>query len=561
MMKLLSLLFLLVLGFSAQAQTLYEDFYFGSTVEDTCGTGNDILRPEHFIAYQTLDNTQDGEIDPTTCIDWESGHLDLEGADLTRPVFVRLVDFELMLPDNDLINVYLGRISYWNSDGDINIDFGNQDYCSEGLCCGMEVEVEIPDESGVGTAIRRWQQEFSLPTLDPYEFNDLTGMALESGFGMCFPTESFEVQQLNDLVMKFMFVEGSTSFDVRSLTLFTPDYQTNLINENIDDYQEEEDYLFYYYWDQTSTNYVFRFDSEGYPSNENRAYIDFHPVTNPSEQQTISIVFDEHSTFTSEPHTYFRGALVEGEDSLRHNLSIINLGALICFNTHYDVIIQKGWSYIHESGAFDFQGGSACLQLNGGSNMSVSENGLRYGQVGQGMFALYGGSNIVLEPNAYLHFDGKMLLASHEWDTDFVPVVMTLKAGAKLTFSEFAKLENLTGGKTKLLIRNQGGEIDLTNLTAEERASIEIVNEEVETKHITVLGNPVAADGALNFLLFESGEALVRVLDANGKLMLEREMGTDSPLIKLQLKGLPAGAYLLQVKQQAEIRTERFVIN
>ncbi|MFT6411322.1 MAG: hypothetical protein ACJA15_002151 [Flavobacteriales bacterium] len=51
------------------------------------------------------------------------------------------------------------------------------------------------------------------------------------------------------------------------------------------------------------------------------------------------------------------------------------------------------------------------------------------------------------------------------------------------------------------------------------------------------------------------------MLDANGKLMLEREMGTDSPLIKLQLKGLPAGAYLLQVKQQAEIRTERFVIN
>jgi hypothetical protein len=139
--------------------------------------------------------------------------------------------------------------------------------------------------------------------------------------------------------------------------------------------------------------------------------------------------------------------------------------------------------------------------------------------------------------------------------------VMTLKAGAKLSFSEFAKLENLTGGKTKLLIRNQGGEIDLTNLTAEERASIEIVNEEVETKHITVLGNPVAADGALNFLLFESGEALVRVLDANGKLMLETEMGTDSPLIKLQLKGLPAGAYLLQVKQQTEIRTERFIIN
>jgi hypothetical protein len=111
------------------------------------------------------------------------------------------------------------------------------------------------------------------------------------------------------------------------------------------------------------------------------------------------------------------------------------------------------------------------------------------------------------------------------------------------------------------LIRNQGGEIDLTNLTAEERASIEIVNEEVETKHITLLGNPVAIDSQLDFLLFESGEALVRVLDANGKLMLETKMGADSPLIKLQLKGLPAGAYLLQVKQQTEIRTERFIIN
>jgi hypothetical protein len=556
-MKALCLLACVLASISLSAQFISEFFSFNPAVEDTCGSGADILRPEHFIAYQTVDNTQDGELDPTTCIEWTNGSLQLAGADLTRPVFVRLVDVELELPPNSFTMFYFGE--NWSWDGAPLIDFGNQDYCSNGLCCGMEIEVQIPSEDGEGFNTRLWQQELSIVPEGVGEDEGIGEIA--TGFAMCIPTEGFETQTLDDVVIKFMFEEGTTSANLDYFQIITRSYYIPLANDNVDTYQNSGGYFFHYYAPEGSADFLFLHDAGGYPSLENRSYVDLYPMENGSDQQTIEVLFGETDTYTLQPYTFLRGGLVDGQDDLRHNLNIINEGATFCFNAYIDVIIQEGWSYTHRSGKFDFQGGRACMQLNGGSSMLISESGLRYGQVGQGMFALYGGSNIVLEPNAHLHFDGKMLLANHAWDTEFVPVVMTLKAGAKLTFSEFAKLENLTGGKTKLLIRNQGGEIDLTNLTAEERASIEIVNEEVETKHITLLGNPVAIDSQLDFLLFESGEALVRVLDANGKLMLETKMGADSPLIKLQLKGLPAGAYLLQVKQQTEIRTERFIIN
>ncbi|MFT7209507.1 MAG: hypothetical protein ACI93E_001138 [Flavobacteriales bacterium] len=555
-MKLSFLSLLVAFASSVIAQDdIFENISFNPSAEDTCGAGNNILRPEHFIAYQTLDNTQDGEIDPTTCIQWIDGGLELSGADLTRPVFVRLVDIEFEIPYASYTMFSFGES--WDLEGVPLIDFGNQDYCSNGLCCGMEIEIQIPSEDGVGFNTRIWQQEFALmpSTID-------TGpLTIFAGIAMCIPTESFQPHTLADLVMKFMFEEGSETAILDLFKIGTRDEFSEVSNGSLDWWEGPVGFEFQDYTAEGSTDYIFFHDAGGYPSENNLSYIDFYPFENASTQQSIEVYFGELDTYTMHPFTFFRGELVEGEETLRHNLNVINEGATICFNGYFELIIQKGWSYEHRSGEFDFQGGRACMQLNGGSHMLISENGLRYGQVGQGMFALHGGSNILLEPNAHLYFDGKMLLVHHELDTEFVPAVMTLKEGAKLSFSEFAKLEDLSEGQTKLLVYNQGGTIDLTNLTAEERASIEIVNEEVETKHITLLGNPVAADGALNFLLFESGEALVRVLDANGKLMLETEMGADSPLIKLQLKGLPAGAYLLQVKQQAEIRTERFVIN
>lgn len=553
-MKPLYLLACLLVSSSLSAQNIYEYISFNPLVEDTCGSGNAILRPEHFIAYQTIDNTQDGEIDPETCVEWGSWELLLTGADLSRPVFVRLVDFELSLPPNDLLMFSNFYNEVWSNDS--HIDWGNQDFCFDGLCNGLEVRVEVPSEDGEGLNERVWQQEFS-PVPDEIAQWSL----IATGFSMCVPTEDFEEQQLNELVLKFMFVEGVDSIEMYGLEIASREGVFEVSNSNLSDYQNAGGYEFDGWGWSGSADFVFLYDAGGYPSETNVSYVEFFPPQNPSTLQTIQLLFGEDDNYTLQPFTQFRGGLVEGEDELRHNLEIVNEGATFCFNSYIDFTVDNGSRFVHHGGKLEFQGGRSCMQLSGGATFVLSSPRLNYGQVGQGMFALYGGSNILLEPNSHLHFDGKMLLANHAWDAEFVPVVMTLKEGAKLSFSEFAKLEDLSEGKTKLLIRNQGGEVDLTNLTEAERASIEIITEAVETKQITLLGNPVATDGDLSFLLFEEGEATVRVLDANGKRMLESEMGADSPLIKLPLKGMPAGAYLLQVKQQAEIRTERFVIN
>lgn len=559
-MKSLYLLAILLGVGQLNAQSSLGTFNFYSNTPDTCGSGMEINRPEHFIAYQTLDNTQDGAIDPTTCVDWSNQGLVLEGADLSRPVFIRLVDFELQLPPNRLIQFYLDAISLQASN--LDIDIGNQDYCFDGLCSGLEVEIQIPNEEGDGFDTRKWQQEFSVQPFDEEDFYNETGMWLESDFGFCVPTEAFEVQELQDVVFKFMIEPGTSILYLGVFRISSEQLIQNIDNSNVSNYLNQSGYEFTYNGNESSEDYIFRFDQGGYPSDNNRSYIEFEPFENPNEEQLINLFFDQYSTFTADPHTYLRGTLVEGEDSIRHSLSIINDGAVFCFNSYYDVIIQEGWSYTHRSGILDLQGGRACMQLNEGGKMIVEDDYLHYGKVGQGMYALYGGSSILLEENAHLYFDGKLLLANHQWDDEFIPVVMTLEQGAKLSFSEFAKLDNLTlDGQTKLLIYNRGGVIDLTNLSEQERASIEIVEEAVVTKHITLLGNPVQENGMLDFMLFEDGPATIRVIDFNGKQVIEQELDSHTPLTHLDLDGLSAGTYLLKVKQQAEVRTERFVIN
>ncbi|MDG1261675.1 MAG: T9SS type A sorting domain-containing protein [Flavobacteriales bacterium] len=538
------------------AQEVSEYISFFPNTPDTCGSGLDIMRPEHFIAYQTIDNTQDGEIDASTCLEWSNQGLLLGGADLSRPVFVRLVDFDLTLPSNSLTMFAIGEAWAWEENPLLEI--GNQDFCSNGLCSGMEIEVQIPSEDGEGVNTRTWQQEFSfIPEGLEGDFSEVA-----TGFAMCIPTESFEEQLLQDVTLKIMFGEGEDFINLEPLMIQTRYNYFEISNENVALYQNENEYLFHEYSWEGSADFLFLHDAGGYASEENRSYIDLYPSTNPSEQQSIPIVFGETDTYTLQPYTFFRGGLVEGEETLRHNLSILNEGAVFCFNAYIDVIIQEGWSYTHRSGILDFQGGRACMQLNEGGKMIVEDDYLHYGKVGQGMYALYGGSSILLEENAHLYFDGKLLLANHQWDEEFIPVVMTLEQGAKLSFSEFAKLDNLTlDRQTKLLIYNRGGAIDLTNLSEQERASIEIVEEAVATKHITLLGNPVQENGMLDFMLFEDGPATIRVIDFNGKQVIEQELDSHTPLTHLDLDGLSAGTYLLKVKQQAEVRTERFVIN
>ena len=85
---------------SLHAQNVSEYISFNLSTPDRRGSGLDIMRPEHFIAYQTIDNTQKGEIDSSTCVDWSKRGFFLDGADLSRPVFIRLVDCKLQLPPN-----------------------------------------------------------------------------------------------------------------------------------------------------------------------------------------------------------------------------------------------------------------------------------------------------------------------------------------------------------------------------------------------------------------------------------------------------------------------------
>jgi hypothetical protein len=292
---------------------------------------------------------------------------------------------------------------------------------------------------------------------------------------------------------------------------------------------------------------------EGIPADTNRYYIDLLPIPNSTEQQNMEFVIPYEGSLTMQPFTYFRGGLLEGSDSVRHNLTIINEG-MMCLNNFIDVVIGEDNHYIHQPGAsVHFQSGRACMQISGGGNMTISKNAkFLYGDNGNGVLAAYGNGRIFLQEGAELILNNKLMIEDHD-NLDYGTTVdIYMDKASRLSFGKQFRLVNFSRDENvKVVIHLNGGILDFSGLSEEERRHFEVryPEESQNLAVIAVYGNPVDESLDFSFHSKTSGKTEVQIYSVDGKLVKDMNYSSIEGFnnISINTGNLPAGQYTLNI--------------
>lgn len=526
---------------------------FNGNVEDTCAAGGTIQRPTHWLIYQTVDNTWDGSADTTVCPSFlNNGTIDLSTVDSSRPVFLRTTDWFEELEPNSLYSINLN--SDWGC-WDFGIEMGDTEFCNNEFCNGSMVRIQIPPVPGDSVpGVRVHQQEF---------INTISGEFLsENDYVMCFPSEKFEEQTLTDIVFKFNFLEEIPEFPLWTDGM-QMSYEEGIGQEQVPWYLWQEETYYFGSIPEGPNARLFLHEAEGYPSLENKGYLDFTLDPNVDTVSNVYLYFDEYTTYALQPFSYFRGGLVEGSDSLRHTINIINAGATVCFNAYLDVIINRGWTYEHRGGKLEFQGGRSCLQFNEGGKFIISNNStLEYGMYGKGMLALYNGCEIDIQAGSELVIKNTVILEDHNWAPLGASIDVPLVEGAKLSFGPYSSIQNWsTDEATKLRIFMLGGEVDLSGLSEADRQHVELVFPEKGEDELVILGNPVTE--LVHFLWPNplDEQLQVQVVALNGQVVMDEQMDPlPGQRQSLNLEMLAGGNYVMIIRQGNTTRTGRIFL-
>lgn len=482
--------------------------------------------------YQTLDDHWDGPMDSSICISLSASNpaqgIDLQTVDLSKPVFARCKFTEankLWLYPDFLFNI---SASTYNPNNPIFLQGGTN--CTDNMCSGMYIGIQVPDEAGTGTNMR-WYKDIPI--------SDTTITYFET----CVPTERFENNYLRELILKLKPVPSTTAAD--KLRLFYADLgwvgDPNTISEVIapeftfvDTSYEMSIELAPTQPNPWSFQYLLLYNNPNtYPSFANPAYVEGRPAVNPPDPKTINLIVDEWLTFVPQPFAFLRGALVAGSDSIRHHLNLVNHGGDICMGGIIDFVFDEGSKYIHAGGHVNMEGLNACMMFrNGGCFEVAAGTTMQYGQDGRGILALRSGGQLVLGKGSTLLFDGTLWLqgipTTQHPDPQFY---LDLKPGSSLVFGEKAGVLNANSisPDIRLNVYMNGGVLDDHLLSPAERLLIHRIYPTPSkrfSENVQVLGSPVAGQFRLDYLSAGQERVLVQVHDLQGRLAWSKSYET-----------------------------------
>jgi len=564
---LLPMLFVCSIAVHAQSGSYFTNFVPLEQVPCPFDATIQVKKPHDWLVYQTQDGLWGGPVDSSRCISVEEAasfgsiYISLDQVDPVKPLFLR---FESALPSD----IPLEPNSMFSAAACINfypdtflLSTGTN--CAEGICSGMFIGIAIPDSNWVMNGATRYQ----------------TALANKSGIlcniESCFPTEDFEEQYLRRLILKFSFPPGAdlsgkglylTYLLVKPIIWGAPGmiFEAKAFPQHLsgNEYNipisEASDPGFFF-------NYLMRYNAPTYPSPQHQAYVEAVPVPNTATAKTINLIVNPFETLEIQPYTNFRGALVAGSDSVRHNANLVNMGADFCLN-FIDLIFSGGDEYRHGGGNITMNHPRSCMQFRDGSKIRVLEGAsLHYGNEGAGMLMVCADAGIALERNATLVMNGMLSLS--ECNDSPMPqfVELDLPVGAKLIFTENAVLTNQFSQfqQTKLRVRMLGGTVDDSALSPAEKALILREYPEpspVFEDNIQVYPNPFHDRPSLNYLAAEQETVRLKWFSLDGSLLLEERLNAEKGINEWYLEGPQnAGVYLL-VLEGGKGRTAKKVV-
>lgn len=483
----------------------------------------------------------------------------LQGADVTKPIFLRAdlsgANIYLLQPNS----VYSAEASTFSS-ATVPLKGGTD--CPENICSGLIIGIEVPDSTGNGTAMR-WYTD--IPTTD----------STLNFFSTCVPTEYFDENWLREYVIKLTpapNVENDGVIRMSYADFYQPG-ETRLISKiiapGIADVYDIHANVVADNGTSLSNNFMLQYtDFDHWPSPAYPSYVEGRPEINTPDPKTINLEIYAFQSLTPQPFTYIRGALVEGSDSIRHHVNLVNEGGDICFPDFIELVVDHGTNYVHNGGSVHFEGMSTCMLFRNGGNLHVGDGAtLHYGHDGKGILALRPGSTIKLGNGSKLLIDNLLWLQGIPTMQYPDPqIYMDLSYGSSLVFGENANVYN--GGSpagTKLNVYMNGGTLDDSRLSPSAKALINRIYpapQPVFSENIKLLQNPANGQLQISYVAGATAYATLALYDLNGHHFASQAFDVQPGwnLLQFPLPAVSAGMYLCQVHSPDGMATFPFVV-
>lgn len=526
-----------------------------------------VVLPEDWLVYQTVDDLWNGEPESGVCISILQGSssdnaiLQLDDALEDKPVFLSRT-FDLDLAPNDLWSIFLD----WegNAYSTLLTDCADSPGCSELL-----FRIQVPNHPDSTLTVTDDLRSFPFKESTPLGFGTIQGAAA------CLPTQYFEEQALVEIIYVIYpdWEIAGDELEVPAPELEPVPYfelvdELNFYDSFFHSYNSELDTHFY------STAYdhkLVTYDPEdGYPAADNISFIDIQPDdgVGSDTQQNIQVTLGVLGTWDQyvvsfQPHTFFRGALVEGSDSLRHNLELVFANAELCGPLIVDYPLEPGNGLVFHEGAVEF-GKRNCFIVKEDAYLKVrSEGALNYGLDGIGMLALHPGCDVVLETGAYMQFGNSLILADKTVGDEPTYCDVYLYPGAVFSFTESAEVVNLSPDeRMNVRVHLLGGTMDFNELSPQERSYFEFIEyEDKSFAEVEILGNPTSGPIHFRFDSPTKGESHISVLDPLGNLLYLDRVSHVQGVNDFILPRLSAtGVVLLRVDQHSRSMITRVLL-
>ncbi len=519
-----------------------------------------INRTGYWLIYQTLNDKWNGEIDSSRCISVEEVSNDLEIAlnqiDPTKSLFIKSLmndDTKVFLSPNSLHNssFYIRK----SDDALLNL---NED-CENGLCTGLIVGIEIPDSTGTEKTLRMHSTTASQSS---------SKVRAE----ICIATEKFNENYLKEFVLKVTFanqeLDGqwirlgyvsneefiSSWEDYRIYDMPIPEslYDGTSYNANLHDFSIIYD-----------GNALLMYTDTTYPSPDHLSYVEAYLVSNKPTQETINFYIDDYETLVYQPFTELRGGLIEGNDSLRHLFNLINNGGTFCMYNFVELIFDEDNHYIHNGGHVEFHGTTSCMLFKNGGTLNVAENtAFYYGNGGEGMLAIIGGSTINIGKNGTLVIDNHMIFKGGG-QNEKQQVFMELNPGSTLRFGENAKLSRKgSNPEIRFNVYMNGGILDDQLLTDTERQLInKIYPEPDKQNNFAISPNPAGENCIASMIVKHEGDISFEIFDMNGRMIQSYNKSVEKGYneFEFNLNRLSSGMYLIKLESNELSASQKFV--
>jgi len=434
-------------------------------------------------------------------------------------------------------------------------NYNLSDTCTNRLCTGLITILEYAQ--GLDSGERRTDYNI-----------------LEDNFGQiftCFFTEKTALNRFQELIYKLSFSENVDEDELiypANIQFFPSFTSPTIIDEPeisiSDDYLVDDEYDITLYeltdgW--AGSGWVLTHNEPGFPAFDNQSITYLNPEVNTNEPTVFNLFIEEFESFHTQAHSHLKGGLVDGSDSIYHELNIFNESIGIC-EFLIERIFEDNTNLISYGGEYLFSSPSACLQFRKNSKLIVGENAnLNYAPDGTGILNLRSGGTIELRENARLNFNGLLMLNTYEKFNGPQDIYIDVPLGTSMIFGPKARIKSKYAPITLNFVM-KGGYVDMRNLSEESKSLVNFIYPtplRLNAEEIFITPNPVKS--TLTFQIADSLEkALVSIYNLKGQLIKASDSYClEATACQVEIDDLQSGAYFIVVEANNKVYRSNFV--